>query len=160
MRPFKLKSELMGDGLKIMSLAEESFGRCHSKIWGDDFFSSSWHMRHMFETCSLTLSYNTRDDHVGVKMDFDYIGDGLESHVRSTWWSEIWDSFVGKVAKPWDSWTEDEIMGSPMWCRYFLEDTGETTDRIHTKMVMLSYDNPEDTDLKGYFRSWRSMQGN
>lgn len=161
MRPFKLKSELVGDGIKVISLAEESFGLAHSKLFGDEYFSATWHMRYGYEFSNLTLSYSTHNDHVGIMMDFDYIGQGdgkIEAHVQSTWWTEIWESFMEKVRKPWGSWTEDEIMVSPMWCRYFLEDTGGTTDRIHTMMVMRSYENPEDTHVKGYFRSWEKSR--
>ena len=68
--------------------------------------------------------------------------------------ASLWDAFRHRAAKPWSEWSEAEIAESPMWCRYFLEDGGEPTDRIHTMMVMRSYEYPEDSHIKGYFRAW------
>lgn len=62
------------------------------------------------------------------------------------------ERLVESVRKPWEDWTEEEIMESAYWMALHREDTGTSTLAIETKMVMLSFDKPDDPWVKRYFR--------
>lgn len=61
--------------------------------------------------------------------------------------------FLEDVRKPWNEWTEEEIMESPTWICMYKEDTGRSTETMHSKMVMESYKNPENKWIRRYFNS-------
>lgn len=155
MKLFKIKPELTGL-VEFFTAASEVFGRFSSCSFSDDYSQATWDIHHLGETVTIEISHARGDEIFQVACRV-WREDKVFRSVRSyffSWWTELWDAFRHRAAKPWSEWSEAEIAESPMWCRYFLEDGGEPTDRIHTMMVMRSYEYPEDSHIKGYFRAW------
>lgn len=61
--------------------------------------------------------------------------------------------FIDVVSKPWEEWTDEEIMEHPAWIAMYKEHTGRATDEMESRMVMESYKDPNDKWVKKYFRS-------
>jgi hypothetical protein len=61
------------------------------------------------------------------------------------------ERFVGLVRKPWEQWTEEEIMENPMWVCLYKEQNGDPTPAMHAMMAMESYARPNNKWVRRYF---------
>lgn len=156
MKLFKIKPELTGL-VEFFSAASEVFGRFSSCSFSDDDSWATWDIHHLGEVVTIEISHARGDEFFQVRYRVDR-QDKDVSLLRPrrsdffSWSMELWDAFMQRAGKPWSEWTEDEIMSSTMWCRYFVEAGNQPTGTIHTMMVLKSYENPDDPHVKGYFR--------
>lgn len=159
MTPFKLKPELAESSELLFGVAEEVFGRFAYFSHSDTHSYGAWERSFQYETLRLTIQHHRGDDtfkaeySVGWKNGIDVSHPLKPQGELSSWWVDLWQEFMRRAAKPWSEWTDEEIMSSTKWCRYFVEAGNVPSGTIHTMMVMKSFEDSDDLDIKGYFRA-------
>lgn len=151
MQLFKLKPEIAADSTILFKIAQEIFGTALEISFQDHKSSISWKSGFLV----VTLSHVCGDSVFGLSLDRSSFNDVVfaqDIHDAMSSWLELWDIFSEAAGKPWSDWSEDEIMESTMWCRYFVESGNIPSGRIHTMMVLKSYENTDDPHIKGYFK--------
>lgn len=143
MRLFKLKPEIAADSMILLKIMQEIFGRPYEFSFSQEKSSFSWKVGQF----NMTLSHGRGDSIFDLNVLRFAIGAFGDSSLP-----QMWDRFMELAEKPWSDWSEDEIMESTMWCRYFVESGNIPSGRIHTMMVLKSYENMDDPHIKGYFR--------
>lgn len=99
-------------------------------------------MTHLVEGETLSINITRRE------LDIDNTMCGHYSPGNTT---ERLNKFFKVVSKPWDEWTEEEIMEHPSWITLYRENTGKYTEAMNSRMVMESYKDPNDKWVKRYF---------
>lgn len=61
------------------------------------------------------------------------------------------EEFVEAAKKPWEEWSEAEIMEAPMWVHLYRRDGNEPTPAMENMMAMLSFQSPDNIWVKKYF---------
>ena len=74
----------------------------------------------------------------------------VESFASETY--SLVEKFTKAVKKPWEDWSEEEVMADPMWVCLRMEETGETSETAHAMMAMESYRDPSNKWVKRYFK--------
>jgi hypothetical protein len=117
-------------------------------LGGDGEISIEW----CEELRSLSISASVTAKHFTV-----YTQTGLsqtktegESFANATY--SLVEKFVDVVKKPWDEWSEEEVMEDPMWVCLRMEETGEISETAHAMMAMESYRDPSSKWVKRYFK--------
>lgn len=148
--PFKIKP-----GLNPLKEAKRVFGPPH-EIHSSQQTSSTelgWRLHDFSMEADLTISYTEGGEHLGITLNYRSartgVGSGAAQRENSV--TERLARLVNLVKKPWEDWTEHEIMESPVWMALHREETGSSTPAIETKMVMLSFEKPDDSWVKRYF---------
>ena len=163
-RNFKLRAEYK-DQARFFERAKEIFGTpvgIGGNIGGSSLFR--WSLRDIYGLVDLSIRHDGTDT-PWFEITSNFTDEAVDINAPPRpddggAFGVLWDRFVRAVSKPWEDWTEDEIMSSVVWCRQFVEDGNRPTDRIHTMMVMMSFEIPEDLDLRGYFQAWERNSQN
>jgi hypothetical protein len=146
--PFKLKNELVGDSEKIFEIAAGYFGKPSNKHcrWSDPHKGpiSVWEWQ---TDWWLNISHALGEETINISFRWGEVVFDYEREQLNIGW------FVHAVKKSWEDWTEDEILSSPEWIVSFAEENGLASQKMHTKMVMLSYQDPEDGLVQRYFKN-------
>lgn len=98
----------------------------------------------------LTLTHREGCETLGISMRHSFSDSAWPGPTVVSFRDRL-ERFVESVRKPWGEWEEGEIMESPVWMTLHREDTGGSTPAIETRMVMLSFEKPEDPWVKRYF---------
>jgi hypothetical protein len=148
---FKLRNDLVGNSERIFEIAESYFGKPKNKScrWGDPhkgpIYVCDWQTE-------WWLNINYIDGEESIDINFN-LGWGLVP--RSEYNNEKIRSFMRSVKKPWAEWAENDIMSSPIWINMFADDGENMTKNMNSAMAMYSYRNPEDEEVKKYFKKSR-----
>ncbi len=146
--PFKLKSELVGDSDKIFEIAARHFGKSSNKHcrWDDPHKGpiTVWEWQTDWR---LNISHALGEETINISFRW---GNNLLDYEHEQLKIQ---SFVLEVKKPWCDWTEDEILSSPEWIVAFAEENDLVSQKMHAKMVLLSYQHPDDLLIKKYFKN-------
>lgn len=150
MDPFKLKI-----GSNPLKAAKKIFGEPQEIHFSNhpSRTEMGWRMHDHFVETELTVSYAAGSDTVQISISYRAMDSNmmvLEFNILDSTRDKL-ERFVESVKKPWSEWGECEIMESPVWMALHREETGESTPAIETKMVMLSFETPDDTWVKRYF---------
>jgi len=161
--PFKIKNEFTIN-YKALSLAQEIFGtpsdgcihlfnsslsqpkyECESnwKFYDHESIVNLTIVQiHDKDIIELTISkqeiYGDQTISINVK---DYVPD----------WKYKLKKFIDSVKKPWNEWTEEEIMSDPMWIYFFWKSNRSISEKFHNAMVLLSYEKNQNNYIKRYF---------
>lgn len=158
LEPFKLKEEMRGKVL--FEAAKECFGEPYQRSLSmtPDGSKSicNWIVMDNFSRHSITIGYEDGRDFIDFSWETESFSSGnavcvnLKTH-NPAWTKKVHD-FIEAVKKPWDSWTEDELLQNPMWIYLFWRANGSIPESLHNAMV-LSGDNEY---VKRYFQEWQS----
>jgi hypothetical protein len=144
--PFKLKSDLVGDFDRIFEIAAGYFGKPSNKScrWSDPrgpVYAWDWQMDWW-----LNINYVLGEETINISFRWGEVVLQLRARAIK---NSIICACHQEVLGGFD---EDEILSSPEWIVSFAEENGHASDRMHTKMVMISYQHPEDPLVKKYFK--------
>jgi hypothetical protein len=156
--PFKIKKYLCNKN--IFKLAIHRFGK--PLLYSHDFpdsYKLTWFFYTSFVEASLEIKYTLNKDHfdsINLEMncfkDFDedlYVGKQLTEN-----YNYLIDNFIREIRKPWEDWTEDEILESPQWVYLFYSSNGRTTPAMHSAMIL---GDSRNEYVKEYFKLWKSQ---
>lgn len=148
--PFKIRP-----GSEPLEEAKRIFGTPHEVYVSEPTMNTElrWRIYDYGLDTELTISHREGSEALDISMchratDAAFEGDARGSGVAR----EGLKRFVESVRKPWGEWGEREIMENPVWMALHKEETGGSTPAIETKMVMLSFERPDDHWVKRYFR--------
>lgn len=141
--PFKLRI----DGEKALEIAVQMFGGPTSVSAGWNFKEMHWkkyegrsevelEIRHVGEMKNLAINLTVSD---------------ADEYSRPKETLRKLESFINYVKKPWEMWSEDEILEDPMWICLYREETGLASQAMLNKMTMESYLKPQDQWIKRFF---------
>jgi hypothetical protein len=157
--PFKIREEMKGKVL--LEAAKEYFGEPHQRSVSGNYYAGplktvmNWVVMDNFSRHSITIGYEDGRDSIDFNWETESFSSGnavcvnLKTH-NPAWTKKVWD-FIEAVKKPWDSWTEDELLQDPMWIYLFWRANGSIPESLHNAMV-LSGDNEY---VKRYFQEWQ-----
>ena len=156
--PFKLKDEMRGKVL--FEAAKDCFGEPFQRSLSMTPHGSksicNWIVMDNFSRHSITRGYEDGRDSIEFNWETESLTNGnavcvnLKTH-NPAWNKKIHD-FIEVVKKPWDSWTEDELLQDPMWIYLFWKANGSIPDSLHTAMVL----SRENEYVKRYFQECQS----
>jgi hypothetical protein len=146
MRPFKLGSEYRKSSV-LFEVADEFFGKPVSWSVGD-VSKKEWNFDAGTEYYFLEVEHRDGAEIPSINITaerMEYPGR------RYSGFPDKLSEFINKVRKPWDEWTEEELLSDPMWI-YFLSQDSYVSEALHTAMVMWSYESLENQWIKRYFK--------
>jgi len=156
--PFKIREEMKGKVL--LEAAKECFGEPYQRSMSITPQGSqsiyNWIVMDNFSRHSITIGYEDGRDSIDFNWETESFSGGnavcvnLKTH-NPGWTKKVHD-FIDVIKKPWDSWTEDELLQDPMWIYFFWKANGSIPDSLHNAMV-LSRDNEY---VRRYFQEWQS----
>lgn len=172
---FKLKKEYYS-GFEVFEVAKQILGEpgsinySGSAGYAFDFYEGSWRFNESKGQTELILKkpYDGEIE-LSVRTDTYYDWDinyfaGLESNY-SEWkdskfsshnsdWKVLFFKFKEAVHKPWEDWTEEEIISDPKWVFLFYQWNGMVSDAMHNSMVLSESSNPY---IKKYILLWQKL---
>ena len=164
--PFRIREDMRGRVL--FEAAKGCFGEPNMRSVVNSKTVMSWRLMDNFHQHTITIGYEDGHDSVDLHWESESFDGG--NAVCVNWktytpsWSKKVHDFIERIKKPWDSWTEDELLGDPMWIYFFWKANGSIPESLHSSMVLSSYESPEDEYVRRYFQEWqnslpRSSQG-
>jgi hypothetical protein len=139
----------------FLTEAEGLFGRPEYWHVVDGAKAISWQFLGDYQTVDLSIRHRPDMIEVSYALNGIRADDTMVGKIMYDWDKRL-SSLKERVAKPWDEWTEDEVLESPMWTCLYAE-SGGTFESLETAMVMYSYGNPSDPWVKRYFE-WKSLR--
>lgn len=85
----------------------------------------------------------------------------LEPYICDNWkWAEKYAK--GLLRSEWRGWTVDELRRNPCWAFYYAKDVckGRLPETLDNMMTMLSFQDPDNTWVKRYFKTKRYRKRN
>lgn len=153
--PFKLRM----DGEKALKIATEMFGNPVSVSFGNNFREIHWKMYEGRSEIEFELHHFNESHMLDMKFSVDHVAfeygdsiDKINKHYGPVKTLKKIESFTNYVKKPWEQWSEKEILESPMWICLYSEETGKTSQAMLNKMTMESYLKPQDQWIKRFFK--------
>lgn len=147
-------------GKVLLEAAKEYFGEPYQRSMSITPQGSmsifNWIVMDNFSRHSITIGYEDGRDSIDFNWETESLSSGnavcvnLKTH-NPAWTKKVWD-FIEAVKKPWDSWTEDELLQDPMWIYLFWRANGSIPELLHTAMVLSGGDNKY---VKRYFQEWQ-----
>ena len=152
MSPFKLAPKYRESGI-LFEVAEDFFGKPVS--WsveesGSLVYKKEWNFQDEDHYYFLEVEHRDGADIPSINITSERMEYPGRRWVPGTFPNKL-SNFVNKVKKPWDEWTEEELLSDPMWI-VFLSLDGYTSDVLHSAMVLWSYERPDDPWIKRYFK--------
>lgn len=143
--PLLLATDLLGTPFDLMSVFDNS----------KEVRTATWRIYDDFQITNLTMAYVVGSDL--LEMTFSVENQNPEhvmfgSFQRGSTVNRI-QKFVEQVRKPWELWTEEEILSELAWIVLYKEDMGVVTDVMHSRMVLESYRDLNNKWVKRYFKS-------
>jgi hypothetical protein len=152
MSPFKLSPKYR-DSEILFEVAEDFFGAPVSwSVEGDGVLihKKEWNFQDEDHYHFLEVEHRDGADIPSINITSERMAYPGRRWIPGTFPNRL-SNFVNKVKKPWDDWTEEELLSDPMWI-VFLSLDGYTSDVLHSAMVMWSYERPDDPWIKRYFK--------
>lgn len=158
MQPFKLKKDFVKD-YRVITFAQEVFGTPNEGITyhsgNAPYCEAYWKFYGNDSECVLHVSQNYNTDQ--IKLEFtensfnsdNTISVNIKDFVPD--WRKKISKFVKAISKPWQDWTEEELISDPMWIYYFWRSDRVIPEQYHSAMTMFSYENPNNYWVKRYF---------
>ena len=153
--PFKIRDEMRGKVL--FEAAKECFGEPNMRSVVNSKTVMSWHLMDNFHQHTITIGYEDGHDSIDLQWESERFDSG--NAVCVNWktftlaWANKIHGFIENVKKPWDSWTEEELLQNPMWIYFFWRSNGSIPEPLHNAMVLSGGDNQY---VKRYFQEWQS----
>jgi hypothetical protein len=153
MEPFKVRK---GEGHACLEVARHLLGQpadiTHKAQ--PETITMSWHFYEDVVEVFLSLTHHFGTDHfeisknaAAVKNDQTLCGvytpGSSDKRLRR---------FVESVRKPWEEWSEEEIMEQSMWVCLYKEAGNTPSDAMESMMHMRSFETPDDRWVRRYFR--------
>jgi len=147
--PFKLKM-----GRDPLEVAKEILGEPFEVMVStmDPWTRMRWVFREGEATVSLEVSHAAGAETMDMTVTHEFPEERVAPAQRI--YEESFGRlkrFVSVVRKPWDQWTEDEVMEDPMWICLYKEQNGPPTPAMHAMMAMESYARPNNKWVRRYF---------
>lgn len=155
--PFKVRR---GEIDKSIAAAIRVFGQPTNLSHGYTSAEANWHFydEGLIEYNLEIGFYNESDTlHMNIRAQRTREDQTLCGNVVGKSTKTLVRRFVEEVRKPWDEWTEDEIMERPMWVCLYKEAGNEPAPAMENMMAMLSFQSPDDKWVKRYFRGCHEM---
>ena len=73
--------------------------------------------------------------------------------MRSDGWRDRFNQFKQRVQKPWDEWTEEEIISDPKWILIYYKSNGIVSTSMHASMILSN-----SIYLKNYIELWQKQK--
>lgn len=157
--PFKLKDEIRDRAL-LEAAAYERFGEPRqyslSITANGSKYIYNWILIDNYFQHSITIGYEDNSDSIEFGLETESFGGdnavcvNIKTH-NPDWMNKV-RNFIDSIKKPWDSWTEDELLQNPMWIYFFWRANGSIPESLHTAMVLSGGDNKY---VKRYFQEWQ-----
>jgi hypothetical protein len=157
--PFKLKLIFIEEQ-DVLEVAESFLG--NSNYRSSDLLKhkfQSWTIHDNYRVVNITMSHTTGSDQLDIKLESQtfYDDDLLASRQGfSSSWQTNFKNFIDHIKKPWEDWSEDEIIEDPMWVFYFFKSNGYVSEAMHNAMVLMSYES-DNQWVRSYFQCLRSQ---
>ena len=165
MNPFKLKKEFVKD-YKIFGVAQEIFGTASECVQNNDIENSSsestWKFFDDFSSANLTIKQFRNSDQIQIHYNEEIWGNNhtisfsMKNYLPD--WKERFDKFIKFISKPWQDWSQEELMADPMWIYYFHKENS-ISDKLHNAMVLFSYEDANNKWVKRYFDENKEKAG-
>jgi hypothetical protein len=155
LEPFKLRDDMRGRVL--FEAAKSCFGKPNMHSVVNLRTVMSWRLMDNLHQHTITIGYEDGHDSIDIQWEAELFDSGNAVCVNwktftPAWVNKIHD-FIENIKKPWDSWTEDELIQDPMWIYFFWKANGFMPESLHTAMVLSGGDNKF---VKRYFRECQS----
>lgn len=158
--PFKLRKEMRGSVL--FEAARDCFGEPHQRsvsaaTQGPTKTIMNWVVMDSLAQHIITIGYVDGADSIDLNWESQAFASdntvcvNLKTYVPS--WPRKVHDFIEGIKKPWDSWTEEELLRDPMWIYFFWRANGSIPESLHTAMVLSGGDNKY---VKRYFQECQS----
>ena len=138
------------DGEKAIKIATEMFGSPSSMSAGWNFKEMLWKMYEGRSEIEFEIRYVNESQSLDMNLRVDH-SDVIDEYYSPQKTLKRIESFTNYVRKPWEQWSESEIMESPMWICLYSEETGNASQAMLNKMTMESYLSPQDQWIKRFF---------
>jgi len=143
--PFKAKPN-------PMEVARHIFGEpvevCHSNFHPTT--SMTWVSHEGGVTARAQVAGTSGRETLDVSVTVEFPEYGLDQDQPLETMGRL-EQFVSQVRKPWEHWTEEEVMEDPMWVCLYKEQNGDPTPAMHAMMAMESYARPNNKWVRRYF---------
>lgn len=151
MNPFKLAPKYTNSEV-LFDVADNFFGKPASWLVESSgvLIHKEWNFQDEDHYYFLEVEHKDGADILSINITSERMEYPGRRWVPGTFPNKL-SNFVNKVKKPWDEWTEEELLSSPMWI-VFLSLDGYSSDVLHSAMVMWSYERPDDPWIKRYFK--------
>ena len=153
--PFKLREDMRSKVL--FEAARVCFGEPNMHSVVNSKTIMSWHLMDNFWKHTITIGYEDGHDSTDIQWEAERFDSGNAVCVNWKTFTLVWvdkiHDFIENIKKPWDSWTEDELLQDPMWIYFFWRANGSMPESLHTAMVLSGGDNKY---VKRYFQECQS----
>lgn len=158
--PFKLKKEIR---CKVLfEAAWDCFGEPHQRSVSGSTAGPlktimSWVVMDNLAQHTITIGYLDGADFIDLNWETEKFDSGNAVCVNlktftPSWPKKVFD-FIEGIKKPWEHWTEEELLRDPMWIYFFWRANGSIPESLHTAMVLSGGDNKY---VKRYFQECQS----
>lgn len=171
--PFKIRKYLCEDSKLLMTIATDFFGPSYEQSHQLDLRTNaakkvnSWRIYDQLAEVTLTISHVDGSENIDIHYNLNFFNSNVGKvtvlrdsqdkalNVLVPKFNEKLYNFISTVKKPWEEWTEDEILKSSQWIYYFYLSNGNVSEAMHTAMVL---GDPDDPHVKNYFSLWQKQK--
>lgn len=161
-KPFKLKKEFIPN-YRILNLAQEIFGTPVDGISSPAKCESTWQFIDHKQIVTLTISQNYESDRVDLQINQEsiYTDTTISINLKNYQpdWKNKFKKFIDGASKPWEEWTEEEILCDPMWIYFFWKANRTIPEQFHNAMVLFSYKDNQNSYIRKYFDEKEANKG-
>lgn len=153
MDPFKVRP---GEGKACLEVARHILGQpvdVLHEIGPPEKISMHWHFYEDIVEVGISITHHQDSDHLIISKEDRRIREnqtlcGVYNPGCSL--SKL-EKFVETVRKPWNEWTEEEVMENPMWVCLYREGGNEPTPAMESMMHMLSFQDSNEKWVRRWF---------
>lgn len=140
----------------LFQAAQQFFGVAHEHSVSNVKTSMSWNVMDNFRNHMITIGHVDGSSRMDFQWEARYFSEDVTVSVNYNTFSSDWPGkinlFIENVKKPWENWSEAELLENPMWIYFYWVANGSLSESLQTAMTLSSYQNPDNEYVKRYFR--------